>query len=529
MGNSWALGLGQQAWNDHGAARKKAGEEQWAQQAMRAVGVGGVPGAAAPVDLSQQAWKQHGDEQQRQWGQAASASMGLGQSNAEPAVDFTNEAFVRAGFEQQRQAKEAAFGQSVWQTMTGQGVSAPVKPQPAPAPKPQPQPQPAGSSAPAAAPAGAPAAAPQALAKAAAPNQAGGGQPLQFGYTPNLEAHGGQSLDELSAADFEMQRRRAFLDGKDSMAGMRQVKELLAQRNGYSADDARSMSVAALEKSKSGGNGGASPATVPSWNLSNSQGAGAESDYGTLGEKDLDDVLGRLPSAVAMANLPPSELAGFGENSVYGVGDATTMTAGMNLNWGVNHGDANTNPNQPHEQSTIAARAAMTEQAPGGSAVQAQSSADGTVSGEMSGELPGPGELYSRGYQPAQQITPGGADFRALANDWAQSDTGLRGQLQQEDLSKVAPWQLKQQPISMNGDSTRDARMAAFAAMGESDPSRNAAEVLAAAPFGTRDGQTMAGATIDLSHLDARKLYGNTGRPPVQVRSGVPGFNPGNY
>lgn len=534
MGSSWALGLDQQAWNDYGAARKKAGEQQWAQQALRSVGVAGVPGAAAPVDLSQQAWKQHGAAQRRQWGQAVQSSMGLG-SPAATGVDFSNPALTRAAWAQDNKAaREQAFGQSVWQAMTG---GAPAKPQPAapkpsPAPQPQPQPparpqpQPAAPAAPS--PAAPPAVAPSVLAKASAPNGAGGGTPLQFGYTPNLEGHSGVSLNALSQSDFDGLRRRAFLDGKDSMAGMRQVRELLAQRNGYSAEEARKLSVAALEKSKSGGKGGVDAAAVPSWNLSNSQGVGAQSDYGTLGEKDLNEVLGQLPSVVQAANWPPGGLPFFGEDSVYGVGDATTLTAGMNLNWGVNVGDANTNPDRPQEQATIAVRSAMTEQAPGGSATQGQSSADGTVSGAISGDLADPNQLGGHGYASARQITPGGSDFRAMTNDWAQSENGLRGKIKAEDLSQVAPWQLSQQPIVMNGDATRDGRMAAFAAMGERDPARGTAEVLAASPFGSRDGQSMAGATIDLSHLDARTLYGSAGRP-IQVRSGVPGFNPGNF
>lgn len=327
---------------------------------------------------------------------------------------------------------------------------------------------------------------------------------MEFAYKPNMEAYGEKSLDQLGAEDFEVLRRRAFLDGKDSMAGMRQVRELLAQRHGHSAEDARKLSVSALEQPKAiaaASNLLAHGDAVPSWNLSNAQGAGAPVDYGTAGEKGLDSSLAMLPGALISASelqLPASVF---------------TSAAGERPAMSVASGATDVAFNAPAAQSQPA------------DAVAKGASANGIISG-AGGEVPSPSQLGGGGLN----VVPAGADFRATYNDWAQSDSGLRGKIGQQDTSAPAPWQLSQQPIVMNGEVGRDGRLAAFAALGQEDPSRSMAEVLAASPFGSRDGQSMAGATTDLSALDATKLYGRSAKP-VQVSGGNTALfhNPGNW
>lgn len=483
MGSSFALG-GVEAWKQHGAEQKRLKEQAWGQATLQSMGLT----TAAPAPAA-----------------AAAAGGGL----------FSPQNVQRAW----KQQGEKEFGDQVWKTMTGQAPAPAAKPDPAAPPQVAPAAPPAPT-------AGAPLPPRQGQPVAVA-SQSGGvakatpeqPAPMAFGYQPTLKD--GQSLDQLSDSEFERERRDAFLNGKDSMAGMRQVRELLAQRNGYSAEQARTMSVAALEQPKAGASSSSVTKTsIPTWNLTNGDGPGAQGDYGTVGEQDLNKVLQYLESGGPVPRVVQQSyeaLPAFGGAMDFEVNDGTLRA----------FGDLNTNANDAGTQAAAAIKHNATLAAPGGPVIEQQSSADGQISAGA-GDLHSAQELNVPSYSQAGVMVPGGAEFKGVLNDYMQAAGGLRARLSNAPLDQVAPWQMSQQPITLNGDNTRDARLAAFAAAGEQDPSRSQTEALAASPFGTRDGQSMAGSTVDLSGLDARKLYGTSDRP-TQVRSGVPGFNPGNY
>lgn len=498
MGSSWPLGgdIVGNAWTAH----KNAQQAAWARSALQAGGLG------AP-QIGADAWQQHNFANQQSWGQSALRSAGLA-GDPTPELDkLMDPNFVR----------NSLWGQQLWQDATTGQLKAPTPKQnptasapPSPPPQAQPAPVAVGQTPAQAVPA-------QTTSNTGAVAKAPPQQPpaLEFGYKPNLSGMGGASLDQLSAEDFELQRRRAFLDGTDSMAGMRQVRELLAQRNGYSANEARTMSVAGLEKPKAGSTQGGA---VGKWNLTGPKGEAAQAGYDTVGEKNLDQVMNYLQNGGPVAAAKEQEW-----EAIPGFGGAMAVD-GSNLQAGL---DLNVNPQAASTQVQIALKHGATIDAPGGAVTEQQSSADGQIS-DQSPDLNQGGMLQAPSYSEVGVMAPGGADFRALANDWAQSGSGLRGRLENTPLDQVAPWQMKQPPLTLNGDNTREIRMAAFAAAGENDPNRSVSEVLAASPIGTRDGQSVSGATTDLSQLDARKIYGQKNRP-TQVRSGVPGFNPGNY
>jgi hypothetical protein len=137
------------------------------------------------------------------------------------------------------------------------------------------------------------------------------------------------------------------------------------------------------------------------------------------------------------------------------------------------------------------------------------------------------------GFNPATpELAPSGGLPQAAIGNWLQSDH-FKSRLRASDtpLDQVAAWQLTPQPVATpKTDPGREARLAAFAATGDAPPTTEGEAVLAAGAgnaYGTRAGQFVPGATMNLGFLDPSEL------PPLNSQgfySGVKlGANPGNY
>jgi hypothetical protein len=111
----------------------------------------------------------------------------------------------------------------------------------------------------------------------------------------------------------------------------------------------------------------------------------------------------------------------------------------------------------------------------------------------------------------APPLAPPGGLPQGTLNDYLHSDAFTKKlRASDQPLNEIAQWQLTQQPITApREDPGRDAMHAAFAAQGETPPTTAGQAVLAAgagSAFGTRSGQFLPGATMNLPQLDPNKL-----------------------
>jgi hypothetical protein len=126
---------------------------------------------------------------------------------------------------------------------------------------------------------------------------------------------------------------------------------------------------------------------------------------------------------------------------------------------------------------------------------------------------------------PAVAAAPPGGLPQLRMNDYMQSDA-FKNKLRTTDqpLNEIASWQVHQQPTSVpREEAGRDARLAAFAAVGDAAPTTPGMAVLAAGSgnaFGTRGGQFKPGNTVELAQLDPSQLpprfrYGYQSGPSI--------------
>ena len=278
-----------------------------------------------------------------------------------------------------------------------------------------------------------------------------------------------------SQEDLDLARRRAFLDGKDSMAGMKAVRGLLAEevanRGGDVSAGGSIPSVSFLEGqlAKLGPAKGIKTNEKGEWTVGN-------------------DKAGEDATLQAM---------GFG-------GPAKGIQIDSQGNWTVGNDSAG-------EAATLQAMAFGDSAAAGGN--------------RMAG---GPDAIAAKAFNPeTPQLAPSGNLPQAAVNEWMQ--TALRGKVSagQQPLDQVATWQVTPQPIpGLRQDPGRDAALAAFAARREAAPTSPGEALLAVGAgnaYGTRAGQFKPGNTMNLGFFDPRQLK------PLNSDGHYSGYNPGNF
>ena len=271
-----------------------------------------------------------------------------------------------------------------------------------------------------------------------------------------------------SEVDLETRRRRAFLDGSDSMSGLKAMRGVLADEL----------------TARGGGDALAKGGAIPSVKFLEAQIAkqGPAPGLGYDGNRNWtasNDKAGEQATLRAMGAGPAPGLGYDGQGS-----------------WTASNDKAG-------EEATLRAMSAS----PAGAT---------------------PGQIAQVGLDASTPAlaASGGLPQKAI-NDYMQ--TALRGKVSAgaQPLNEVAKWQVTPQPIpALRQDPGRDAALAAFAARGEQAPTSPGEAVLAAGAgnaFGTRGGQFKPGNTLNLGHLDPEQL------PPLNSSGYYSGYNPGNF
>ena len=287
------------------------------------------------------------------------------------------------------------------------------------------------------------------------------GQLAVGGTATSGTATGGTTADARqqwrSPEELESARRRAFLDSKDSMSGLRAVRNLLSEE------------------------------------VTNRGGAATG---GT--------VTGSIPSIAGL------------EAQLHKLGPAPGIQYDAKGNWITSNDEAG-------EKATFRAMA-FPGASTGGASTSGASTGGASTPRQTTAE-----RAAAIGFDAATpNLAPSGGLPQAGINSYIQSDV-FKNKLRASDipLNEVAQWQLTAQPITApRQDPGRDAKLAAFAATGDVPDSSPGEAVLAAGAgnaYGTRGGQFVPGATMNLGFLDTEKL------PPLNSQGYYSSANPGNY